>query len=208
MPQTLQLPRQSRVAEIRAQSFNPEAYTVDLVFTTGATVRRLSWRDGPYDEELVVTPKSVRLDFLNNGAPFLNTHDDWDLSGIIGSVVPRSAKIVGGQGLATVQLSRREDVAGFVQDIKDGVIRNISCGYVYHTIEKTERDGSVPLWRVTDWEPLELSAVPIPADRGAQFRAGVRAAADLFPCIVNRSASAQAELSRIRMRMRERAVAH
>ena len=34
--------------------------------------------------------------------------------------------------------------------------------------------GDVPTWRVTDWEPLEISAVAIPADAGAQVCNGER----------------------------------
>jgi len=77
----------------------------------------------------------------------------------------------GGKGLAKVQLSRAAADADTVQKIKDGVIRNISVGYWTHKIIKTESDGEkVARWDVVDWEPLEISAVPIPADAGAQIR--------------------------------------
>ncbi len=36
----------------------------------------------------------------------------------------------------------------------------------------TEREGEVPLWRAVDWEPVELSVVPVGADGGAGFRQG------------------------------------
>jgi HK97 family phage prohead protease len=205
----IELPRRARPAEVRAQSFDEKANTIDLVFTTGATVRRCSWFDGSYDEELVVGPKNVRLERLNAGAPFLNSHDCWDLEGVIGSVVPGSARIADGIGIATVQLSRRDDVAGIVQDIRDGVIRNVSVGYRYHKVEKTEKDdGSVPLWRVVDWEPFELSAVSVPADPGAQVRSESGRKLEQFPCIVSRHMPAgslrvpgHVAIRRMRMRM-------
>ncbi len=205
----IELPRRARPAEVRAQSFDEKANTVELVWTTGATVRRCSWIDGPYDEELVVGTKNVRLERLNGGAPFLNSHESWDLAGVLGSVVPKSARIESGVGVATVQLSRREDVAGIVQDIRDGIIRNVSVGYRYHKVEKTEKDdGSVPLWRVVDWEPLELSAVPIPADPGAQVRSEAGRKPEQFPCVVSRLAPAESlrvpghiAIRRMRMRM-------
>ena len=101
--------------------------------------------------------------------------------------------------------------AGFVavkvleygEKIRDGIVRNISVGYIRHKIEKIEKNGETPLWRVVDWEPHEISAVPIPADAGSQFRAapvGERPA--LYPCsIAGLSAAAAA---RVRMQMSER----
>lgn len=198
----IELPRLLHAAEIRAASFDKEKYTVDVCFTTGATVRRCTWRDGTYDEELIVSAQSVRLERLNAGAPFLNTHADWSLSDVIGAVVPKSARIEGGKGFATIQLSRREDCAGFVQDIADGVICNVSCGYRYHLIEKIEgEDRSVPLWRVTDWEPLEISAVPINADPGAQTRSAAKpSGSEQFPFVMRTSDDAGL-IAGVRMRM-------
>lgn len=160
----------TRRATIAPATFDPGANTIEVVFTTGATVRRRDW-DGDYDEELVVDPKTVRLDRLNAGAPFLNSHSSRDLDDVIGSVVPGSARIDKGRGVATIALSRRADAAGIIQDLRDGVVRNVSVGYQTHRVEKIEADdGSVPVWRVTDWEPFEISAVAIPADAGAQTR--------------------------------------
>lgn len=205
MAKMIELPQFAREVEIRAQTFDPEKRTVDMVWTTGATVRRRSWIDGPYDEQLIVAPGAVRLDRLNAGAPLLNSHDGYDLSGVMGAIIPKSARLEKGEGIATVQFSRREDIAGYVQDIRDGIVRNISVGYRVHAVEKLERgDGKVPLWRITDWEPLELSAVPIPADPGAQFRAVRNGKQELFPCTMagdfSRAARANA---RMRMRARE-----
>jgi len=206
----IELPRLLRPAEIRAQSFDKEASTVDVIFTTGATVRRYSWMGGPYDEELVVSANSVRLDRLNAGASFLNSHNAYDLDAVLGCVVPGSARIAKGAGVATIQLTRREDVAGIVRDIADGVIRNISAGYCYHKIEKTEADdATLPKWRVVDWESLEISAVTIPADPGAQTRSDAKGKPDgeLFPCVRTRIVSPESEarsailVSRARMRM-------
>jgi len=182
-PTEIAVPLVARAAEVRAASFNETDNTIDIVWTTGAKVRRYSWSEGPYDEELVVTPGAVRLDRLNAGAPFLNTHSASDLSFVIGSVVPGTARIEGGKGLATIVLTSREDAQGVVKDIRDGVIRNISVGYRYHKVEKTDgQEGDPALWRVTDWEPLEVSAVPIPADPGAQIRSGAPASG--FSCAI------------------------
>lgn len=175
MTKTVQLPSITLGAEIRATSFNEDDNTIDVIFSTGAKVRRYSWSEGPYDEELEVSDKSVRLERLNLGAPFLDTHDSYRVRSMLGSVVPGSAYIKDGKGHAKVALSRREEVKGAVQDIRDGILRNVSVGYRYHKVEKIEgQEGDPALWRVVDWEPLEISAVPVPADPGAQIRSDPR----------------------------------
>ena len=184
MQREIALPRQMRGAEVRAASFNADDNTIDVVWTTGATVRRRTWMDGQFDEVLVVEPGAVRLDRLNAGAPFLNTHSDWSLEDVIGSIVPGTARLQGGIGVATVKLSSAPGDADNVQKIKDGVIRNISVGYVIHRVEKQEADdGSIPIWRVVDWEPIEISAVPVPADPGAQVRNSAPAT-EMFACTI------------------------
>ena len=203
MTHVIELPRITRGAELRAASFNEADNSIECCWTTGATVRRLSWRDGPYDEELVVSSNAIRLDRLNAGAPMLNAHSDWSLSDVIGAVVPGSARIEKGIGLARVALSKAPGDADIVQKIRDGIIRNVSVGYIRHAIEKIEKDGETPLWRVVDWEPHEISAVPVPADAGSQFRSMQGAGKDepLFPCAV---IGAGLEAARARLRMRTR----
>ncbi|MDQ0317356.1 prohead protease/major capsid protein fusion protein [Amorphus orientalis] len=169
--ETIAAPKFGRSAEIRAASYDEADNTIEVVWTTGAAVRRRNWRTGDiYNEILVVTPEAVRMDRLNAGAPLLDTHDDWSLRSVIGSVVPGSARIEGGQGLARVQLSSAPGDADTVHKIRTGVIRNISVGYVIHAVEKTEKEDGTEDWRVIDWEPMEISAVPVPADAGSQFR--------------------------------------
>lgn len=202
MTQVIELPMMRRDAELRADTFNESDYTMDICWTTGATGRRVSWSEGAYDEELVVSANAVRLERLNAGAPLLNTHQSYDCNSVIGATVPGTARLERGLGLAKIQLSRAPGDADIVQKIRDRIIRNTSVGYVRHTIEKTERDGSVPLWRVTDWEPYELSAVPVGFDAGSQFRSMPGKADTLFPCrIVGASALV---VARARMRMRSR----
>ncbi len=205
MERIIELPRARRSAEIRVASFNANDNTVDVVWTTGATVRRRSWIEGLYDEELIVTPDAVRLERLNAGAPFLNTHSDWSLEDVLGSVVPGSARLAGGLGIATVQLSRAAGDADNVQKIKDGVCRNISVGYLTHRIEKVEADdGSVPVWRVVDWEPIEISAVPVPADPGAQVRGAKTENGATFRCVlIDRAPAAHVRRARMMMRARQ-----
>jgi phage head maturation protease len=207
MSEIIRLPQFMRDAEVRSGSFDEAENTIDVIFTTGSTGRRRTWIDGDFDEELVVNDKAVRLGRLNGGAPFLDSHDIFSLRSVLGSVVPGSAKVEKGKGTAKVKLTRRTEAAGVVQDIRDGVIRNISVGYKTHAVEKMDRKGKVPLHRVIDWEPWEISAVPIPFDAGAQIRsAGDLEKQELYECMVTRSIMDQNEVSRIRMRLAQATV--
>lgn len=183
---TRSLPLQTRAA--RVETADIEARTIELVWSTGAAVRRYDWwNDSSYDEELVLTAEACDLTRLNAGAPLLNTHGRYDLADQIG-VVER-AWIVGPQeARAVVRFSRREDVQPYWQDVQDGVIRNVSVGYSVQQYEVTKRDGAVDIWRAVKWQPAELSLVPVPADSGAQVRGEQQQR--MYPCIINRSAGA------------------
>lgn len=201
MERIIELPRGLRGGQFRAQSFDEASNTIEVCWTTGATVRRYSWLEGPFDEELVVSSVAVRLERLNAGAAFLDTHSSWSCNDVLGAIVPGSARLQGGEGVARVQLTTAESAADTVQKIKEGVIRNVSVGYIRHKVEKTEADdGTVPVWRVVDWEPFEISAVPVPADAGAQIRSAEQRAEAMFRCFYKDSAPSRTVL-RARMEM-------
>ena len=169
---SMELRHFTRAAGDEAQPDAPLA-TASLVFTTGAAVRRYDWfRERPFVERLVVDESSIRLDRLQRGAPLLNTHNQWSLEAQLGVV--ENPAIRNGEGTCVVTFSRRPSVAGFVQDVEDRIIRNVSVGYVRHRIEMVPPAEEGGLWeyRVIDWEPMEVSLVPIPADMDSQVRAG------------------------------------
>lgn len=188
----IDLPLQGRAAAV--QSIDEEGRTIEVVWTTGAQVRRYSWmRDEEFDEELVVSANAIRLDRLNGGAPFLESHQRWRLSSILGVVEPGSVRIADGQGYARVRLSERDDVEPVWRDIKAGIIRQVSVGYQVHRFERVAKadrtdGGTRALYRAVDWEPQEISAVAIGADPGAGIR---EADARLNSCIVTRHGAEQ-----------------
>lgn len=166
---THETPMLSLRAAVRAGSVDVDARTVELTWTTGAKGRRWSWDVGSYMEELEVSEGAVRLDRLNNGAPFLNAHNSYELDDVIGVV--EKAWIDGAEGRALVRFSKRDDVEKIFSDVQDGILRNISVGYAVHRYEVTESaDDKLPTYRAVDWEPMELSLVPIGFDDGGKFR--------------------------------------
>jgi hypothetical protein len=147
-----------------------ENRTAIVTWSTGADVPRSDW-DGSYIERLSLDPKCVRLDRLNNGAPFLANHDGGDVAAVLG-VVAR-AWIEGGKGKAKIRFAAEgvDPAADQVfRKIADGIVQNVSVGYRIHEAEKVGDVDGTPILCATDWEPFEISAVAIGADAGAGFR--------------------------------------
>lgn len=169
---TLTAPKMQRAAEVRLASFQEADNSIEIVWTTGAAGLRYDWWDGEYyEEELSLEDGAVRLDRLNSGACLLDSHKTRDLGSVLGSVVPGSARIENGEGVARVSLANTPDVADRVAKILAGHIRNVSVGYMVHTYVRTEEEGKTPNLLATDWEPTELSMVIEPFDAGCQVRA-------------------------------------
>lgn len=166
--------RHATIARMQPDTFDDSDNSVDCVFSTGAPVPRYDWQQGrDYVETLTIDPKAVRLDRMNGGsAPVLDSHNYWGgLSSQLGAVVPGSVRVEGGQLRGKVKFSRVPNSPGAAaaQDVKDGVVRSLSVGYVTHK-QEIDETVSPPVYRATDWEPYEVSAVSMPADPGAGFR--------------------------------------
>lgn len=159
------------------KSFNAERNTIDVIWSTGAKVMRQTWFGDKYYEELSMKKAHVDLGRFQSGSTsVLNNHGTSefggvrDLNDVLG--VLESADInKNGEGIGTVRFSKRADIQGIIEDIKDGIIRNLSVGYnVRRYEEQAAPDGEPPTYRAVDWEPMELSFVAIPADPSAQVR--------------------------------------
>jgi hypothetical protein len=100
-------------------------------------------------------------------AAVLDSHSRWSLQSVMGVVEKGTVRIERGHARATVRMSNRDDVAGLVADIRDGINANVSPGYITHSYREELRDGAT--YRIaTDWEPIEISFVPVGADPDAR----------------------------------------
>jgi phage head maturation protease len=82
-----------------------------------------------------------------------------------------------------VRFSKRDAVEPIWNDVVDQIIRSVSVGYkVYKVQEETPRDGGIPTRTAIDWEPYEVSMVPMPADVGARVRSGDKTHTN--PCVI------------------------
>lgn len=173
-----------------AASYDEENRTVDFVASTGARgLRRRYWTEDYY-EELEISESAIRMDRLNNGAPFLNSHWQQNVYGVLGAV--QRAWLEGGQLMIRVKFSKRDEVEEILQDVRDGVLPHVSVGYLVHQYDVTEKQGELDVKRAVDWEPMEVSLVPIGFDDGATVRSSERPESQ---AIINRSNGATQEES-------------
>ena len=158
----------TREAVMAPDSVDEESRTIEATFSSGAPVKRRSWSDGEYTEVLSMKPEAVRLERMNRGAPFIDSHNYWGGAPCWRRRAWLGAHRKGRLGRPRQILQIRRGRAR-LQDAKDGVLRNLSLGYIIH---KHEVDDTTkpPTRTAMDWEPHEISAVAISADPRAQFR--------------------------------------
>jgi Caudovirus prohead serine protease len=156
------------------------ARTVEVVWSTGARARNYVPSLGGITEELDMSPNAVRMAQLGSGnAPVLNTHRSSDARDVLGRVI--AARLEGGRGHARLQFSAAADVEPLWQRIADGTLRAVSIGYRVHRYDqRPDPVSGEMIYRAVDWEPFEISIVPIPIDRDAQVRGAAPQGAPSF----------------------------
>lgn len=182
-------------------SIDVERRTVEIIFTTSAPVMRYDYMDGKrYLEVLSMQPSHVRLTRLNTVGNLLDSHSAWSVGDVLAAVEPGSARMEGGRGLATVRFSRRDDVEPVWQDVRDKILRSFSIGYkVYKYVEDSSKEAQIPTRTAIDWEPYEISLVPMPADIGATVRSGDKSR--MHSCVIEFSTDDADRQRRFRLAM-------
>lgn len=148
--------RVERALTFERAQVDPAARTVEVAFSS----------ETPYErwwgiEVLDNTASAVRLGRLTSGGPLLMDHDTRDQVGVIESVRIDADRV----GRAVVRFGKSARAEEVWQDVQDGIRRNVSVGYAIHKATLVETsDTGLDTYRVTDWEPLEISLVSVPAD--------------------------------------------
>jgi hypothetical protein len=185
MHHKISLPMQCLSAAVMPESVNAEDRTAEVTFYTGVTVKRFSWMDGAYNLRFSMDKKAIRLGRLNTGAPLLNNHASYDLANVFGVV--EKAWLKDGQGKARVRFSERPEADAVFGEVKAGILRNVSMGaQIFKMNDVSGENDKVKTFEAVDWEPMEISIVPIPADGGAQFLSQ----AQVFDCEIEERATA------------------
>lgn len=159
-------------ATIDTANINPTDKTFPVVFATETPVFRSPWwADESFNEVLVCDKKSIRAARLQNEVvPFVDTHDTSSIEGQYGRAI--SWEIKDNECRAVIQYSDQDSKADLWKDILSGKIKGISVGYRVWQYERVpDKDPKkTPTYRAVDWEPIEISMVPAPADPYSSIR--------------------------------------
>jgi HK97 family phage major capsid protein len=174
------LDRDSLLSELRGKTqfsdyrfdraaIDEERRTVALSFASEDPYRR--WWGV---EILDLQPASVRMDRLKDAAALLVNHDRDQQVGVIAlATIDRDRK-----GRAVVRFGNSTFAEEIFRDVIDGIRTKVSVGYLVHKLVLEKEEDDVSTYRVTDWEPLEISIVSVPADAtvgvGRDARDGAR----------------------------------
>ena len=147
---------QHRTIEFDRAAIDEENRTVELAFSSEEPVERSFGR-----EVLDHDPKSVNLDRLNNSAPLLLEHERGQQIGVVMDARIDPDRV----GRAKVRFSRSALGQEIFTDILDGIRSMVSVGYRVDKFDQDENDDDDgDVYRATNWSPLEVSIVSIPAD--------------------------------------------
>lgn len=147
--------RAERALIVERQAIDESARTATLAFASETPYK---WYWGI--EILDCTPSSMRTGRLRSGANLLCDHDAKDVVGVVESVEIGADRV----GRAVVRFGKSARAEEVWQDVRDGIRRNVSFGYMIHKAVLVETVEGVDTYRVTDFEPFEISLVSVPAD--------------------------------------------
>jgi len=152
---------------------NDNLMKLSVIATTEAPVRRFDLERGEeFLEVLDVQETSVNTTRLKKGLPVLDSHQRGTLSNVLGKTTGFEFK--DGKLLLDVKLSGKAELDNLRQDIRDGIVSDVSIGYAVKNFKDEgkppdDEDGLKTL-RATDWEVFELSFVAVPADADANIK--------------------------------------
>lgn len=112
-----------------------------------------------YGDEILSHEKGAAdLSRLNDGAPLLFNHNMDDYIGVVEKAWIGDDK----RAYARVRFSMHERADQIMQDVKDGILRNVSFAYEVRKYVEDVKNGT---YTGTDWMAYEVSFVTVPADQ-------------------------------------------
>lgn len=148
--------RSAEILDFHPPNADRDGITVEVSFSSETPYFR--W---DYWEVLGHAPGEVDLSILQAGAPVLKDHIP-SIDAKVGRVV--RAWLQDGRGRAVLSFAATPEARDLAARVAAGEVTDISVGY---DIRSAKRDGTrdgVPVIRVTDWLPREISWVAVPAD--------------------------------------------
>lgn len=147
---------QQRFFELTREAIDEENRTVTLAFASETdTVQR------HFGVEILdCKPGSVRMGRLQNKAALLFNHDFDRQLGVVESASIDNDRV----GRASVRFGKGSEANEKFQDVLDRILTKVSITYIVHEVVLEKEVEGVPIYRITDWEPYEISMVTVPAD--------------------------------------------
>jgi HK97 family phage major capsid protein len=149
------------VKKLEARSGDPaDVARYEVAFSSDAEIERSGWF-GNYREVLDHSVGAVDMKRFTSGtAAVLEEHRGAPIGVIESASIDADQK-----GRAVIRFSRTQRGRDAALDVEDEVRMNISVGYIPKRAKLVEEDEvRGDLWRITSWEPVELSLVGVPAD--------------------------------------------
>lgn len=147
--------------------------TIDQVDSDNRTVELSFSSETPYgrwfgDEILCHDEECINLERFNNGLGTLLFNHDRDA--VVGHI--EKVWVEDNRGKALVRFDTDEQSETIFQKVQSGTLQGVSVGYAIYRYEVLEDEDTKstngrfngPAYVVTDWEPLEISIVSVPAD--------------------------------------------
>lgn len=147
--------------------------TIDHVDTDSRTVELSFSSETPYgrwfgDEILCHDEECINLERFNNGLGTVLFNHDRDA--VVGHI--EKVWLEDNRGKALVRFDTDEQSETIFQKVQSGTLQGVSVGYAINRYEVLEDEDTKstngrfngPAYVVTDWEPLEISIVSVPAD--------------------------------------------
>ena len=153
---SIKVGKQFRYFSVERSAINTDKRTVELAFSSEEPVERY-WGIEILDHNA----ESVNLRRLKRGGALLIDHDMRNQVGVIEEVTIGADR----KGRAVVRFGRSAKAEEIFQDVVDGIRSNVSVGYqLERAVLEEERKDGPNTYRVTRWEPFEISLVAVPAD--------------------------------------------
>ena len=115
---------------------------------------------------------TIHLDRMNSGrAPVVDNHSMWGSGGesVLGVVEQGTVKMTAAGLVGTLRFQPDDQLPeGIRNGLASGVLQNLSIQVTVLGMERLESDGLV-LAKVTEYDPFEVSVVPVGADSGAHM---------------------------------------
>ena len=145
-----------RSTHFTREAINVEERTVELAFSSEEPYERW-WGT----EVLSHDREAVRLGRLNGARhPLLVDHSTRDQVGVVEKAWIGDDR----KARAVVRFGKSARAEEIFQDVKDGIRSLVSVGYRIHEMVLAKQTDDAREYRVTDWEPFEVSIVAVPAD--------------------------------------------